>query len=122
MTRIQHILEKAEREGVALRTSRLGPTAATVSIPIELPGTHEPAVIAPAGPQAAASSHVDSPSLAAGAMAPDGAMSFTVRLNPLLVAGLAPKSLAAEQYRALRTRLGHAESSGALRTVLVTSP
>ncbi len=45
-----------------------------------------------------------------------------VRLNPLLVAGLAPKSLAAEQYRQLRTRLAHAEGANNLRTVLVTSP
>jgi len=45
-----------------------------------------------------------------------------VRLNPLLVAGLAPKSLAAEQYRQLRTRLSHAEGASNLRTVLVTSP
>ena len=47
---------------------------------------------------------------------------YTVRLNPLLVAGLAPKSLAAEQYRQLRTRLSHAEGASNLRTVLVTSP
>jgi capsular exopolysaccharide synthesis family protein len=46
----------------------------------------------------------------------------SARLHPVLVAGLAPKSLAAEQYRALRTRLSHAEGSSALRTVLVTSP
>lgn len=52
----------------------------------------------------------------------DALESYQVRLNPLLVAGLAPKSFAAEQYRALRTRLAHAEGAGALRTVLVTSP
>jgi capsular exopolysaccharide synthesis family protein len=45
-----------------------------------------------------------------------------VRLNPLLVAGLASKSLAAEQYRTLRTRIAHTEGATALRTVLVTSP
>jgi capsular exopolysaccharide synthesis family protein len=56
------------------------------------------------------------------APAADTAEHYTVRLNPLLVAGLAPKSPAAEQYRALRTRLAHAEGAGALRTVLITSP
>ena len=59
----------------------------------------------------------------AGALpASDAIASYTVRLNPLLVAGLAPKSLAAEQYRQLRTRLAHAEGASNLRTVLVTSP
>src|SRR5207247_3312392 len=33
-----------------------------------------------------------------------------------------PNSLAAEQYRQLRTRLAHAENAHALRSVLITSP
>src|ERR687888_350274 len=81
MSRIQNILEKAEREGAALRTSRFTVPATSEE------GEH-----------------------------------FTVRLNPLLVAGLQPKSLAAEQYRQLRTRLSHAEGASPLRTVLITSP
>jgi capsular exopolysaccharide synthesis family protein len=52
----------------------------------------------------------------------DTAPAYEVRLDPLLVAGLAPKSPAAEQYRALRTRISHAEGAAALRSVLVTSP
>ncbi len=52
----------------------------------------------------------------------DAIESVTVRLNPVLIAGLAPKSLAAEQYRQLRTRLSHAEGATALRTILITSP
>ena len=39
-----------------------------------------------------------------------------------LVAALAPTSLAAEQYRSLRTRLKRAESGRALRTIAITSP
>jgi capsular exopolysaccharide synthesis family protein len=117
MSRIQNILEKAEREGVALRTSRLVPTgAAAATLPANAAAPPiEPAIIAPA---AAA------PAAAAGALAPgaDATEHYTVRLNPLLVAGLAPKSLAAEQYRALRTRLALVEGAGALRTVLITSP
>ena len=54
--------------------------------------------------------------------ASDAVASHFVRLNPLLVAGLSPKSAAAEQYRQLRTRLAHAEGANNLRTVLVTSP
>jgi protein-tyrosine kinase len=43
-------------------------------------------------------------------------------LDPVLVAAVAPHSLAAEQYRALRTRIVQAENGRALRVVLVTSP
>jgi capsular exopolysaccharide synthesis family protein len=59
-----------------------------------------------------------------GAAPPDdgGVASYRSALNPLLIAGLAPKSLAAEQYRSLRTRLAHTEGPGGLRTILVTSP
>jgi len=58
-----------------------------------------------------------------GAAAADEAIaSFSTRLHPILVGGLAPKSLAAEQYRQLRTRLAHFEGTSNLRTVLVTSP
>jgi succinoglycan biosynthesis transport protein ExoP len=48
--------------------------------------------------------------------------SYSVIIISLLVAGLAPKSAAAEQYRQLRTRLAHADGGNNLRTVLVTSP
>jgi capsular exopolysaccharide synthesis family protein len=43
-------------------------------------------------------------------------------LDPRLVAALAPMSLAAEQYRSLRTRLKRIEGTRALRTVAITSP
>lgn len=153
MSRIQNILEKAEREGAALRTSRLAShvstpapapappppaapiapmTTAAVPVTIEIPtppavleapalivpGTPVPNQTAYAGATAAAPAAVTS----AAALAATEIDSFTTRLNPLLVAGLAPKSLAAEQYRQLRTRLAHAENAHALRSVLVTSP
>ncbi len=44
------------------------------------------------------------------------------QLDPHLVAALAPTSLAAEQYRSLRTRIKRAESGRALRTIAITSP
>ena len=116
MSRIQHILEKAEREGAVMRTSRLvgfDPPAAPASIaaePVTIPAAS--AVIAPA---AATSGFGVAP-------VDDAIVDFTATLNPLLVAALAPKSFAAEQYRSLRTRLAHAEDAGALRTVLITSP
>jgi capsular exopolysaccharide synthesis family protein len=148
MSRIQNILDKAERDGTTLRTSRLGappaapapavPVAhvsATVPITIDIPTPpatppaatpSEPVMVRDIVPGAPAAAHVAGHSSAAAAatapIASDVIQSYTVRLNPVLVAGLAPKSLAAEQYRQLRTRLAHAEGASNLRTVLITSP
>ena len=129
MSRIQNILDKAEREGATLRTSRIGAPvspiaapsmAATVPMTIDIPTppAPEPAAvrsIVPGAPAVHAAA-------AAPAAAADAIETANARLSSLLVAGLAPKSLAAEQYRQLRTRLAHAEGAGNLRTVLVTSP
>jgi capsular exopolysaccharide synthesis family protein len=109
MSRIQDILDKAERDG-ALRRTRLGTMetggggAAASALTLPLP---------PAEPPPIDSHHLASPAVAAPADA---------RLDPHLVAALAPHSLAAEQYRSLRTRLARAENSGALRVLIVTSP
>jgi len=120
MSRIQNILDKAEREGATLRTSRVGVPPAGVSVPRMLdippqPGGDLAGVIAPGAPAV-------NPGSAAAAVAAAEIESFAVRLNPMLVAGLAPASPAAEQYRTLRTRLGQAEGTSALRSVLITSP
>jgi capsular exopolysaccharide synthesis family protein len=131
MSRMQNILDKAEREGAMLRTSRLAPPPVTAlppdpSVSALSPVAHDiPPVahdtppiahdiaIVPGAAAAPALSNLDSVAAAAH---------LDVRLNPLLVAGLAPKSPAAEQYRQLRTRLGHSEGAQNLRSVLVTSP
>jgi len=123
MSRIQQILDKAERDGAALRTSRLGSTSTNVPITIEIPSVPRTDGTgfgdSPSRPSATV--HVDAtPEATARAVA--DLEQFTVRLNPLLVAGLAPKCPAAEQYRGLRTRLSHTEGAQHLRTVLVTSP
>jgi capsular exopolysaccharide synthesis family protein len=141
MSRIQNILDKAEREGTALRTSRLGGGIAVApAAPAPVAPTPIAAAPAPIAPITSAAvpvsieiptpaSVVEAPPIVPGAPAPHAAPvtaemieSCAARLNPLLVAGLAPKSLAAEQYRQLRTRLAHAENAHALRTVIVTSP
>lgn len=123
MSRIQQILEKAERDGAALRTSRLGPAAATVPITIDIPTPPPPdAVIVPGAPAPAGGAAVRADGAAQVHTQPGDLEQFTVRLNPLLVAGLAPKSPAAEQYRALRTRLAQTEGAQNLRTFLITSP
>jgi capsular exopolysaccharide synthesis family protein len=154
MSRIQNILEKAEREGAALHTSRVAspapaPPARTVNVPITIDrpspvdvhsGAPSSAAATPvppaltdtaharateaAAPQtpiipAAASVMATTPINAAGT---DDIEQVTARLDPVLIAGLSPQSHAAEQYRALRTRLAHTDGAAALRTVLVTSP
>ncbi len=119
MSRIQQILEKAEREGAALRTSRLGPATATVPITIDIPTPPPAGVIVPGAP-AGGAPLVDTAPGAIGQ--PSDIEHLTVRLNPLLVAGLAPKSPAAEQYRGLRTRLAQTEGAHNLRSFLITSP
>jgi capsular exopolysaccharide synthesis family protein len=43
-------------------------------------------------------------------------------LDPRLVAASAPQSLAAEQYRSLRTRISRAEHGRVLRALIITSP
>jgi capsular exopolysaccharide synthesis family protein len=121
MSRIQNILEKAEREGAAMRTAPVAtpPQVVATSAPIvelPLPAPEQPAVTVPGAPAVVPSKAAAVPPTA------ETISEFTVRLHPLLVAGLAPKSLAAEQYRTLRTRIAHTEGANALRTVLVTSP
>ncbi len=127
MSRIQQILEKAERDGAALHTQRVGAANVLAGAPAEFDAptershSAEPISLQPiVTPVAAAAA---APVVATvGIPAPMPEVQMTVRLNPLLVAGLAPKSLAAEQYRQLRTRLSLAEGANAVRTVLVTSP
>ena len=110
MSRIQNILDKAEREGASLRTARIGVpaavpgaytpanhVAATVPITIDIPTPASQAPVRDIVP--GASAHM--PAASAPAQG-DAIQSYTARLHPLLVAGLAPKSPAAEQYRQLR--------------------
>jgi capsular exopolysaccharide synthesis family protein len=112
MSRIQHILEKAEREGYTRRAPALdigpvGPISATSRN--RLPGgsfeevegdVTDSATLTPAR-------------LVAGA-----------QFHRSLVASLSTETAAAEQYRALRTRVHQADASRAhpVRVLLVTSP
>ncbi len=105
MSRIQEILKKAEREGTMQRTSALAIPAPWTPAARE---THE-----------ARESH-DARETHDAAGAPPRTVSGT--LDPLLVAAFAPQSLAAEQYRSLRTRIKAAENGRAMRSVIVTSP
>jgi protein-tyrosine kinase len=94
MSRIQEILKKAEREGGVHRTRAF-------------------VTEAPAAAQAVAEPvRRPMPPLPVRDMAVD----------PRLVAAHAPQSLAAEQYRSLRTRVNAAENGRVLRTIIITSP
>jgi capsular exopolysaccharide synthesis family protein len=97
------------------RVSHGAPAAAAAAVPALTP---EPRVRfpeeAPAEPPAIP---VAVPPPAAGAAA-----RTLTDLDQLLVAALAPTSLAAEQYRSLRTRLKRAENGRGLRAIAVTSP
>jgi capsular exopolysaccharide synthesis family protein len=103
MSRIQEILRKAEREG----------------------GVHRTRALAAEGPA------VGSPTAAAAATVPLPVMPplearepqpVQGHLDHRLVAAFSPQSLAAEQYRSLRTRVKTAEHGRTMRTILITSP
>ncbi len=120
MSRIQDILSKAERDGTTRRTRALvddRPVTPPVTIPVRPPqAAYEPPVrtataTAPAWHGPATATTVE----------PE-ARSAVGTLDSRLVAALAPQSLAAEQYRSLRTRITRAENGRAVRAIVVTSP
>lgn len=151
MSRIQDILTKAEREGTARRTRSLTEDYNRRERPEEPRTARQPSELPPAlPPRLARGSEADArarslepsapsseaiPLPAPSAHAPHRTRGAAVEvpitdatgrsapaLDPRLVAALAPSSLAAEQYRSLRTRLKRAESGRSLRTIAITSP
>lgn len=115
MSRIQNILEKAERDGSVRRVS----TMPDVSAMPDIAGTAALAFEATAvAPPAIIEDYV------APARLPEPA-ARTVRsagFDPNLVAAITPGAPTAEQYRALRTRLAQADHGAPLGAVLITSP
>jgi capsular exopolysaccharide synthesis family protein len=108
MSRIQNILDKAERDGAVHRLRVLDEANRS-------PAPMEPAIVVTSPP-------IDLP----GAVAPVSAAVTArpargARLHPLLVAATTGAATA-EQYRALRTRILHADTGTAVNVVLVTSP
>jgi protein-tyrosine kinase len=117
MSRIQDILSKAERDGTARRTRALTDDGQVQPAPALAPRPLQPAFEPPrpAAPpwQAAAT---------APAVEPETPPAIFGPLDPRLVAALAPQSLAAEQFRSLRTRIRRAENGRAIRAIVITSP
>jgi capsular exopolysaccharide synthesis family protein len=122
MSRIQDILNKAEREGAARRTRSVGtdvpagpsaiPTPAPTSVPRPV---LEPTHIAE---RREARVRLAEPPAPEREARPER----EVHLDRHLIAALAPQSLAAEQYRSLRTRISRVETGRALRAIIITSP
>lgn len=103
MSRIQEILKKAEREG----------------------GVHRTRAIVAEGPavgSASAAAAATMPLPAAMPPLPESMQAVAGELDHRLVAAFAPQSLAAEQYRSLRTRIKHAENGRMMRSIVITSP
>jgi Mrp family chromosome partitioning ATPase len=112
MSRIQNILEKAERDGSVRRIRGADSLPAAASAGIDV----APSQAAPQSPVVR-----DTIGTAVRASAPVRAVAGT-RLDRRLLAAIAADSIAAEQYRALRTRIFHAYSGAAVHVVLITSP
>jgi capsular exopolysaccharide synthesis family protein len=110
MSRIQDILSKAEREG-AVRHTHTPDTSP--------PRQDEP----PPGAAAPSRRRIERAPLREARPLPEALREVAPEsFDPLLVAALAPHSLAAEQYRTLRTRIVMLEEGRARRVLLVTSP
>jgi protein-tyrosine kinase len=132
MNRIQQILEKAEkdetlRRGVSLDTlesQRFGTSAPYAPAAPAGNGHESNEPLRRAAPEDARASvldqrHKDGVAPAAHDSSRTAASTQPI-LHPLLIAGLAPSSPAAEQYRSLRSRL--TQSAQSPRVILITSP
>jgi len=121
MSRIQNILEKAERDGAVRRLRPLAePAGATLALDVaEVP----PVVVAPPVATASPSAGADeAASAAAGAAGQPAVRALPSQLDPILTAALAPGAFVAEQYRALRTRMAHSDHGAPVDMILITSP
>jgi capsular exopolysaccharide synthesis family protein len=107
---IQHALEKADREGGVLRMRSMTEPASTAALAFEAPAAPAPD-----------DGHEEMAAEAAAAPMPGRTVSGS-KLDPILVAALDPGTPAAEQYRALRTRVAHAEHGAPVNVILITSP
>jgi capsular exopolysaccharide synthesis family protein len=116
MSRIQEILAKADREGTTRRVPAAASPAPTVVSGAVAQAVDGSAALEPT-PFVAPAAHS-----AARAESRVEMRIAQATLHPALVAAIAPHSSAAEQYRAIRTRLTQREESGPLRAVAVTSP
>lgn len=116
MSRIQEILNKAERDGTVRRTRGLS----------ENPAIAVPSPATPTGsrrqPPPFEAGMPWTPAATAEALEPVAITTITPTLDPRLVAAITPQAPAAERYRLLRTRIKRAEDGRTVRAIVVTSP
>jgi non-specific protein-tyrosine kinase len=134
MSRIQNLLNKAERDGQVRRTRALADEGIVLPPMADARDSVGPSIAPPppgppppAAPTFRRIDVLDSPPSGPTASEPtwpsdDPAVGPGGRLDPRLIAALAPASLAAEQFRSLRARLRRAENGRATRTIAITSP
>lgn len=118
MSRIHDILKKAEQEGTLRRTRGAGAESTATIPPMPAPTTL-PRRSAPVPVAVMERAREHTPASEPG-WAPQPAA--RLQLDSCLVAAGAPQSVAAEQYRSLRTRISRGDHGGAVRTIIVTSP
>jgi capsular exopolysaccharide synthesis family protein len=115
MSRIEQILEKAEREGTVRRVQTIESAGAMAGVAarLETPAPAAPALIVET---IAANAAAPAPAATSGRV-----VERTV-IEPRLIAATTSTATAAEQYRALRTRILHADTGSAINAILVSSP
>ena len=110
MSRMQNILDKAERDGAVLRIRPLADQD-----PVERPGV-------------AVAEAVTMTSVGATAIAAEPAIHAPIRtasprrIDRALVAAHAPDAAGASQYRGICTRILHADQATPVKVIMVTSP
>lgn len=114
MTRIQNILEKAEREG-AVRRVRTD-VAMDMTEPVAVPPPLAPVAVPTPVVNSAPISQPATPTLTPARLV-SGA-----HLDARLITAASTDNTVAEQYRALRTRILHADPMTPVNVVMVTSP
>jgi capsular exopolysaccharide synthesis family protein len=124
MSRIQQILDKAEREGTVRRVHT--ETAVDTLAPTALFAAPVPAVAAVAAPPIEPHANgsavpvtldVEQPQTVSAARIVVGA-----HLDPRLITSSSTATASTEQYRALRTRILHADPASPASVVLISSP
>jgi capsular exopolysaccharide synthesis family protein len=120
MSRIQNILDKADRDGGVRRIRSVAEAAPPASVALDVGPMVPPAGIG----DSVASAMPAAPSTASPERTQTQAVRVItgLRLDGRLVAAMSPDATAAEQYRALRTRIVHADNGAAVNVILVTSP
>ena len=117
MSRIQEILNKAERDGAVRRTRGL--TDSTLAPSAVAPA---PAAVRAQAPAFESPAAAWTPTAVAPVLEPESIEAVTPTLDPRLVATLAHQSPAAERYRLLRTRIKRVENGRSVRAIVITSP